>query len=122
MEKIPAIIDFWNSFGIPAYDEQDVPEDAKYPYITYELAIGNFESEIALSAGLWYRSSNWEAISKKCDEISYKLHTMSPIKINNGYIRLWEGATPLFQRMAYENDDKVKRIVVNIMAEYMTNY
>lgn len=122
MDKVQAIVAFWNSFNIPAYDEQDVPNDAQKPYITYELAFGSFENEIALSAGIWYRSDNWQAISLKCEEISQRIHTMSPIKIDGGYIRLWEGSTPLFQRMADESDDKLKRIVVNIMAEYMTNY
>ena len=34
MTKANAIYNFWNSFGITAYEENTVPEDAIFPYIT----------------------------------------------------------------------------------------
>ena len=40
MTREQAIFDFWNSFNIPAFEENSVPtgEDAPaYPYITYQL-------------------------------------------------------------------------------------
>lgn len=34
------IYKFFNSFGIPAYINGDVPENAVMPYITYQLHLG----------------------------------------------------------------------------------
>ena len=38
MDKSQALNTFWNSFGIPAYDEYTVPDGTSIPYITYDTA------------------------------------------------------------------------------------
>ena len=48
MDKQQAIHGFWSSFGITAYDENSVPDDAELPYITYNDLHSNmdrFESQ-----------------------------------------------------------------------------
>ena len=42
MDKIQALDRFWNAFGIPAYDKNSVPDGAKPPYITYDVASDSF--------------------------------------------------------------------------------
>lgn len=37
MNKAQAIQAFWESFGVPAYEESTVPDDAVMPYITYSM-------------------------------------------------------------------------------------
>ena len=57
--KAATIYEFWNSFEMPAYEENSVPtgEDApKFPYITYQLVTDSLGNEVAMSASLWYRS------------------------------------------------------------------
>ena len=39
MNKEQAIHFFWSQFGLPAYDENSVPDDAQMPYITYNVVI-----------------------------------------------------------------------------------
>ena len=39
--KWQAIDRFWNSFGIPAYDESSVPQGATMPYITYHAEVAS---------------------------------------------------------------------------------
>ena len=39
MDKYQAINEFWNRFGVMAYDENTVPDDAELPYITYGVNI-----------------------------------------------------------------------------------
>lgn len=43
MDRAQAIHSFWNSFGLKAYDENTVPDNAKLPYITYEVAVSSFD-------------------------------------------------------------------------------
>lgn len=40
---------FWSSFGLTAYDENSVPDNAQLPYITYNLSYDAFENEVAMS-------------------------------------------------------------------------
>lgn len=121
MDKEQALQSFWSSFGLPAYDENTVPEDASLPYITYEVATGSFENEIPLTASVFYKGSTWGPITQKTHEIAQRLYELrgSAIRIDDGLIRIWEGTTPLFQRMGDE-DDQVRWIVVNVMVEFMT--
>lgn len=45
----------WFSQFLPAYPASNVPEDAVFPWLTYELITGSWESgEIALTINLWY--------------------------------------------------------------------
>ena len=72
MTKEQALTKFWESFGLTAYDENSVPSGENkptYPYITYNVVTGSFGSNLALTASLWYKSSSWEAITNKADEI-----------------------------------------------------
>jgi len=122
MDKTQAIDNFWNSFGLVAYEEHSIPKDIQMPYITYELNTGSFENELQLSASLWYKSTSWKDITKKADEISRIVHSTSSIAFDGGLLRLWEGGTPFAQRMADDNEYMVKRIVLNVMAEFMSAY
>ena len=44
MTKAAAIYQFWNSFGLTAYEENTVPDDAAFPYITYQLVTPCFSA------------------------------------------------------------------------------
>ena len=50
MTKAAAIYQFWNSFGLAAYEENSVPDDATFPYITYQLVTDSFDREITINA------------------------------------------------------------------------
>ena len=120
MTKAAAIYQFWNSFGLTAYEENTVPDDAKFPYITYQLVTDSFDREIPLSASLWYRSESWTAINAKTEEISQKISRGGKIiSCDGGAIWLKRGQ-PFAQSMGDESDDLIKRKYLNITAEFMT--
>lgn len=120
MTKAAAIYQFWNSFGLAAYDENTVPDDAAFPYITYQLVTDNFDREIPLTASLWYRSESWTAINAKTEEISQKISRGGKIiSCDGGSIWLKRGQ-PFAQNMGDESDDLIKRKYLNITAEFMT--
>lgn len=123
MNKAQAIDTFWNSFNIPAYDENSVPEDATFPYITYSESTDSIGNAVMLNASIWDRSTSWEGISLKAEEIAKKIAEYGhyTIKIDDGYIWLVKG-TPFAQRMGDPNDDKIRRIYLNILGEFLTAY
>ena len=120
MTKAAAIYQFWNSFGLTAYEENSVPDDADFPYITYQLVTDSFGREIPLTASIWYRSESWTAINAKTEEISQKISRGGKIiPCDSGAIWLKRGQ-PFAQSMGDESDDLIKRKYLNVTAEFMT--
>ena len=120
MTKAAAMYQFWNSFGLTAYEENTVPTDAAFPYITYQLVTDNFDREIPLTASLWYRSESWTAINAKTEEISQKISRGGKIiSCDGGAIWLKRGQ-PFAQNMGDESDNLIKRKYLNIAVEFMT--
>ena len=59
---------FWSSFtygsAIPAYEQGNVPDDAAYPYITYEAVEGAYWGSTFLTAFVWVKKESgvdWQA-------------------------------------------------------------
>ena len=120
MTKAAAIYQFWSSFGLTAYEENTVPHDATFPYITYQLVTDSFDREIPLTVSIWYRSESWTAINAKTEEISQKISRGGKvIPCDGGAIWLKRGQ-PFSQNMRDESDDLIKRKYLNITAEFMT--
>ena len=120
MTKAAAIYQFWSSFGLTAYEENTVPTDAAFPYITYQLVTDSFDREVAATASLWYRGESWTDINAKTEEISRKISRGGKIiACNDGAIWLKRGQT-FAQNMGDESDDLIKRKYLNITAEFLT--
>ena len=120
MTKAAAIYQFWSGFGLTAYEENTVPDDAKFPYITYQLVTDGFDREIPLTASLWYRGESWTSINAKTEEISQKISRGGKIiPCDGGAIWLKRGQ-PFAQNMRDESDNLIKRKYLNITAEFMT--
>ena len=120
LDKFQALNYFWNSFGIPAYESTTVPEGTNLGdfYITYEAAIDSLGRAVPLSASIWKKNTmSWEEISQKAEEISDALVQVKVIPMRVGYLYITRG-TPFAQRMSDE-DESVRRIYINIMAEYL---
>lgn len=121
MTKAAAIYQFWSGFGLTAYEENTVPTDASFPYVTYQLVTDSFDREIPLTASLWYRSESWTGINAKTEEISQKISRGGKIiSCDGGAIWLKRGQ-PFAQSMGDDSDDLIKRKYINIVAEYITN-
>ena len=120
MTKAAAIYQFWNSFGLTAYEENSVPDDADFPYITYQLVTDSFGREIPLTASIWYRSESWTAINAKTEEISAHIGLGGKIiKCDGGRIWIKRGQ-PFAQNMGDESDDLIKRKYLNLTFEFLT--
>ena len=120
MTKAAAIYQFWSSFGLTAYEENTVPTDAAFPYITYQLVTDSFDREIPLTASLWYRSESWTVINAKTEEISQKISRGGKIIACDGGAIWLKRGQPFAQSMGDESDNLIKRKYLNITAEFMT--
>ena len=123
MDKYQAFDNFWNQFGIPAYDQYTVPDGLSMPYITYEVATDGWDANIPATASVWYRDSSWEAISKKVEQIAKAIgeHGYYSVPIYGGYMVVRKGEV-FAQRMDDPDDDGVRRVLLSIMVEYLVAY
>lgn len=129
MNKMQALHSFWNGFGLKAYDENSVPEyvdDGEGnqiklvpPYLTYESSSDSFGNTLAQTANLWYRSSSWSEITEKEQEIAdFITRGGRMIAYDEG--SMWiQRAIPWAQRLGDQNDDMIRRIVLNVNIEFL---
>lgn len=121
MDKLQALYKFWSSFGMPAYEETSVPDNAELPYITYEAGVSSFDEPIPLSASIWTKSLS--ELAQKTDEISEHMAKMNPptIPIEGGRLRIVR-RQPFGQQMSDDSNRLKKRMVLGVTVEYETNY
>lgn len=122
MDKSQAIQNLWSNFDLPVYDENSVPKDAVLPYITYSVSTDSLDKPVVLQANLWYHSTRWDLISKKAEEISKFIGERGycKVKLDDGYMWVTKG-TPFAQRMD-SGSDTIKRMYINVIAEFLTSY
>lgn len=123
MTKEAALQAFFSLFGLVAYQENAVPtgDDAPaFPYITYEVATGSYEETIPFTASLWYRSTSWLGINAKTAEIA-KTITRGGVYLHceGGTIIIHRGE-PFARSMGDDSDNMVKRKVLNLVAQFLT--
>ena len=117
MDKWQALQTFWSSFGITAYDENTVPDNAPYPHITYNASTAELDEAVYLSASLWYRSNSWAGISPKAEQIAEYIGGGAGVKYDSGRLWITKGV-PFAQRMPEESDLQVRRMVLQVNAEF----
>lgn len=124
MDKFQALQAFWSSFDIPAYDENTVPtgdDKPAMPYITYDAVLGNLGDYCAMSASLWYYGTSWGQATAKLAEIASSIGRSGKlIQIEDGAVWIKQGS-PFAQRMS-DSNDMIRRILINITAEFITAY
>lgn len=123
MNRAKAYHQFWSSFGWKAYDAYSVPsaeQNPAIPRITYEFSASDFDSEVMLSASLWDMSSSWTRVQEKAEEIYEYIGLGGAfVEYDNGHIWIKRG-TPFYQRMPDDND-KIRRIYLNVQVEFITS-
>lgn len=119
MNAMQALQAFWEEFNIPVYDEDTVPDNAEFPYITYEATSDFFNSEVAQTANIYYRSTSWAAVTQKEQEIAEKITRGGIFRHFDGGALWIKRATPWAQRMGDQYDDMIRRIVLNYTVEFI---
>lgn len=107
-----ALYSFFSSFGLDAYVEYSPPEDAQLPYITYQVIEPDWDDGGTFYARVWYRSTSYEQINAKVDQIRAAIGEGKSIPTEGGAVYLTK-ATPFAQNMPMEGDDTLKVVYLN---------
>ena len=123
MNKMQTIHSFWSGFGLKAYNEASVPtgeNKPEFPYITYQFVDDSFGNEVLMSASLWYKTTSWAEPYIKQNEISTYIDMGGKVlPCDEGAIWIKRGI-PFAQNMSDNADQRIKRVLINITAEYIT--
>ena len=119
MNKAQTLQAFWSGFSLPTYDENTVPDDAKMPYITYEVKDDSIGTTCMLSASLWYHSNSWAEITAKEQEIADFITRGGRMIAYDGGAMWIQRDNPWAQRMGDPNDKSIRRMVLSILIEYL---
>lgn len=119
---------FWSSFGLPAIDELSAYDEATmqeqgitFPYISYEAASGNLGNPQQLVGNLWYRSTSWQAVTAKAQEIADFIGYGGKIyPVNGGYLRIMLPLNSIIYRRVADPDDSIRRISFNLAVDFLT--
>lgn len=121
MTKGQALYQFFSGFGVTAYPSSSVPDDAVFPWLTYDAIFDAWGGgEVGLTVNLWYRTGSEAEPNAKAEEISSAIgYGGKTIPCDGGYIWLKRGS-PWCQALEDETDQDIKRRYLNITAEYLT--
>lgn len=110
---------FFEGFHVDAYDENVVPENAVFPRITYAYAEGDLDGPVSMPVSLWDRSYTWTRVSSLLGSVRNAIPQGGILLTYDGG-KIWlKRGTPFAQRMSDE-DDAIRRIYINIEAEFLT--
>lgn len=114
-----ALYDFFSTFGIPAYTEDNVPDEADLPYLTYPLTEPEWSQQATFHVNVYYRNQNSSAEAlAKADEIMGRIGTGVRITFPEGLIVLWP-QSPNIQVMPPNGDVRAVYINLSINAYHM---
>ena len=116
-EIAKALKAFYGGFGIPAYTEDNVPDTAQLPYITYTLPQSDLFSGAIHQARVWYEGNSNAQVNAKADEVLAAIGRGVKLAAGHGYVCIYPG-TPLAQMQP--TDDNTRIVYINLeLRSYM---
>lgn len=116
-----AIYNYFDKF-LPAYEENTVPDNAKFPFLTYECTSTTFnEGKVSINVSLWYRENTWANANNMAHRIEQDLgYGGTCIYTDTGEFIWITKDVPFIQSLGDNSDDKVKRKLLKLRLEYFT--
>lgn len=121
MTKGQALQNFFSGFGMEAYPSHAVPDDAIFPWLTYDAIFDSFSGgEVSITVNLWFHTESEALPNAKAQELSEAIGLGGVfLRCDGGVIWLKRGS-PWCQSLSDESDRQVKRRYLNVTAEFFT--
>ncbi len=106
--------------GLAAYSASSVPEDAAFPYVTYEWAEGAWGDEgVSVLANMWFKTESEAAPNAAVSRLGRNLGLSGRLLPCDGGGMWVRRGTPWAQSVPDE-DASVKRRYLNLEIEFIT--
>ena len=121
MTKEQALHTFFNQFGIIGYRNTSVPDDAIFPFLTYDVPVSSFEEEtVSITLNLYFYTDSEAVPDAKAEEIRQAIG-MGGVLLNCDGGKIWlKWGAPWCQSLADDTNHNIKHRYINITAEYLT--
>ena len=116
-----ALYNFFSGFGIPAYIQGNIPDNATMPYITYELIEPEPLATALFHASVWYRGTNVEGIAEKVDEIRAAIGNGVNLPTESGVIHIFRERNGTFGQIMNDPNRETKRAYLSMMIHCNTD-
>ena len=123
MNGAQAVQAWLSSFGIPAYAAAAVPSGTPWPYLTYELVVGEWlGGEVNMPVNLWYHGDSEAAPNAKARELYDDIGMGGRLLPCDGGSLWVKRGSPWCQSVFVEGEDEhVKRRYINVNIEYLVS-
>lgn len=120
MTKDRALHAWFEGFGMTAYPVTSVPDDAEFPWLTYEAVVGEFGSEVSCAVNLWFWTDSEAEPNAKAESFRQYIKDNDYIDCDEGKIWVKTGE-PWCQSVKDEVSPTIKRRYLNLILEYFTD-
>lgn len=115
-----AALQAWFEQFLPAYTDASVPDDAVFPWLTYELVSGAWGEEDGITVNLWYYTQSEAVPNAKAQEIANAIG-MGGVFVHYDGGAMWiKRGSPWCQSVKDDSDPNIKRRYINITVEYLS--
>lgn len=112
-KAVQALNAYLNGFGLDAYAEDTVPDNAELPYITYRVVEPEWNRKTTFYVIVWYRTTSNAVVLEKSDQITGDIFDGKKLPFDGGVLMLWP-ESPKVQIMVNQNDKTVRGAYINL--------
>lgn len=116
-----ALYAFWNSFSVPAYEENSVPtgiDSPGFPRITFPMVTSGFGETARIFVSVWTRSDSWAEAVRISDSIETALKNGGKCLLHDSGMVWIVPAEPFARGTGDPNDSEVKRMLLDITLRF----
>jgi len=112
-KAVQALDTYLNGFGLDAYAEDSVPDNAEFPYITYRVVDPEWHQKATFYVRVWFRSTSNADLLEKADQITGDIGEGKRLPFEGGLLVLW-AESPKVQVMVDPNDRAVRYAYISM--------
>lgn len=112
-KAVQALDTYLNGFGLDAYAEDSVPDNAEFPYITYRVIDPEWHQKAMFFVRVWFRSTRNAELLEKADQITEDIGVGKRLPFDGGVLVVWP-ESPKVQVIVDPNDRSVRCAYINL--------
>ena len=86
---VQALHTYLSGFGLKAYAEDSVPDNAQLPYITYRVVDPEWHQKATFFVRVWFRSTRNAELLEKADQITGDIGEAKRLPFDGGLLVVW---------------------------------
>lgn len=118
LPKNKAIHQFFSSFGIDAYRDTSVPDDAVLPYLTYQYVTAGFNQPCSMTVRMWFYGESESIPDEYAEAFNRALANGGAKVLFDGGSVVFTRGTPFCIAQSGESDKNIKLRYFNVTANF----